>query len=106
MNRFRRILLAITIIPAILYLSCLALIWWAMLQPPEKFGRIMAKMPQPVVFLLFPFETLWLHARAGGLKVGEAAPDFSLLKVDKSGTLRLAELNRQKPVVLVFGSYT
>lgn len=67
----------------------------------------MAKMPAPVVFLLFPFETLWVHARAGALNIGDPAPDFSLLQVDKSGWVRLSELNQQKkPVVLVFGSYT
>jgi hypothetical protein len=31
-------------------------VWWAMHQLPEKFGRVMARMPGPVPFLL-PFET-------------------------------------------------
>jgi len=65
----------------------------------------MSKMPG-AVFLVFPFETLWLHARTGTLKVGDRAPDFSLVKVDKTGSMQLSELNRQRPVVLVFGSYT
>ncbi len=106
MSRALRILLRFVITLAILYLACGSFLWWAMLQPPEKFGSIMARMPQPAVFMLFPFETLWLHARAGSLNVGDQAPDFSLLKVDKSGPVHLSELNRQKPVVLVFGSYT
>ena len=75
-------------------------------QPPEVFARVMKKMPGDFVFLLFPFETMWMHARAGTLKVGEAAPDFSLLKQDKSGSVQLSALNRQRPVVLIFGSYT
>jgi hypothetical protein len=75
-------------------------------QPPETFGRVMAKMPGPVPFLLFPFETLWTHARAGNLQVGDAAPDFSLLKLDKTERVQLSTLNKQQPVVLVFGSYT
>jgi hypothetical protein len=75
-------------------------------QPPEKFGRVMAKMPGPVPFLLFPFETFWTRARAGHLRVGDPAPDFSLLKLDKTERVQLSALNKQQPVVLVFGSYT
>ena len=91
---------------AILYLACGAFIWWSMRQPPEKFGRVMARIPGPVAFMLFPFETLWTQARAGTLNVGDPAPDFSLQAQDKSATIQLSSLNRQRPVVLVFGSYT
>ena len=70
------------------------------------FGRVMAKMPGPVPFLLFPFETFWMRARAGSLKLGDAAPDFSLLKLDKTERVQLSALNQYQPVVLVFGSYT
>jgi hypothetical protein len=90
----------------ILYLACGAFIWWSMRQPPEKFGRVMARIPGPVAFMLFPFETLWTQARAGTLNVGDPAPDFLLQAQDKSGTIQLSALNRQRPVVLVFGSYT
>jgi hypothetical protein len=90
----------------LVYALCTGLIWWAMRQPPETFARVMARIPGPVAFLLFPFETLWTHARAGDLKIGDPAPDFSLLKQDKSGTVQLSSINRQQPVVLVFGSYT
>ena len=75
-------------------------------QPPETFGRVMAKMPGPIPFLIFPFETAWIHARAGTLQVGDRAPDFSLLKVDKTERVQLSLLSQQQPVVLVFGSYT
>jgi hypothetical protein len=88
------------------YVACGAFVWHAMLLPPQEFGAVMARMPSPAVFLLFPFETLWTHARAGTLKIGEHAPDFSLLKVDKSGSIQLSALNQQQPVVLIFGSYT
>ena len=40
------------------------------------------------------------------LKPGDPAPDFTLLKVDKSERVQLSVLNQQQPVVLVFGSYT
>ena len=86
-------------------LGCLK-IYSAMRKPPEQFGRFMMKIPPPVAFMAFPFETMWMRARAGTLNVGDNAPDFSLTKVDKSATVQLSELNRQKPVVLVFGSYT
>ena len=90
----------------VFYLAALLFIYWAMRQPPEKFGRVMSKLPAPVVFLAFPFEPLWMKARAGTLNVGDSAPDFSLTKQDKSGTVQLAALTAQQPVVLVFGSYT
>jgi hypothetical protein len=102
----RMLLLRILFVLLIAYVSFGTFVWWAMHQPPETFGRVMAKMPGPVPFLLFPFETAWLHARAGRLHTGDLAPDFSLLKVDKSERVQLSVLNQQQPVVLVFGSYT
>src|SRR5450755_5170444 len=82
------------IVLVVVYLAFGSYIWWAMNQPPETFGRVMAKMPGPVPFLLFPFETAWMRARAGTLHVGDPAPDFSLLKLDKSERVKLSELNR------------
>ncbi len=82
-----------------------AFIWWAMRQPPETFGRVMARMPGPA-YLILPFETMWVNARAGQLTPGDAAPDFSLLKLDKSERIQLSSLSSKQPVVLVFGSYT
>jgi hypothetical protein len=102
----RKLLLRLFVALMIGYFFFGAYVWWAMRQPPETFGRVMARMPGPVVFLLFPFETLWTHARAGSLQVGDPTPDFSLLKVDKSGRVQLSLLNQGRPVVLVFGSYT
>lgn len=102
----RWILLRVLCALAILYVCFVTFIWWAMHQPPEFFGSVMAKMPGPVVFLLVPFETLWSHARGGVLNPGDLAPDFELQKVDRSESVRLSELNQQRPVVLVFGSYT
>jgi Transposase IS66 family len=53
-----------------------------------------------LLILIFPFETAWM------LHVGDQAPDFSLIKLDKSERLQLSVLSQQQPVVLVFGSYT
>ena len=88
------------------YLAFGGFVWWSMHQPPEVFGKVMSRMPGPVPFLLFPFETAWTHARAGSLHIGDPAPDFTLMKVDKSARLQLSQLNQNEPVVLVFGSYT
>jgi hypothetical protein len=41
----------------------------------------------------------------GALQAGDAAPDLSLAAYDGS-TVRLSELWRERPVVLVFGSCT
>lgn len=102
----RRLLLRLLVGLVSGYVCFGAYVWWAMHQPPETFGRVMAKMPGPIPFLIFPFETAWIHARAGTLQVGDRAPDFSLLKVDKSERVQLSLLSQQQPVVLVFGSYT
>lgn len=102
----RKRMLIAAIVLAVVYLAFGSYIWWAMNEPPETFGRVMAKMPGPVPFLLFPFETFWMRARAGHLQVGDAAPDFSLLKLDKTERVQLSALNQGQPVVLVFGSYT
>ena len=102
----RRLLLRLLVGLMSGYVCFGAYVWWVMHQPPETFGRVMAKMPGPIPFLIFPFETAWIHARAGTLQVGDRAPDFSLLKVDKSERVQLSLLSQQQPVVLVFGSYT
>ena len=90
----------------VLYAIFASYIIWAMNQPPETFGRVMSRMPAAVVFLSLPFETLWTHARAGELRPGDAAPDFKLLKLDKTESIQLSALTAKQPVVLVFGSYT
>ena len=104
--RAQKLILGSLIVLIIAYISFGVFIWRAMNRPPEAFARVMSKMPGPVVFLLFPFETLWTHARAGTLHVGDVAPDFSLVKLDKTGRVQFSALNHQQPVVLIFGSYT
>jgi len=102
----RRLLLRLLFSLMVGYVCFGAYVWWAMHQPPETFARVMSRMPGPVPFLIFPFETAWTQARAGALHVGDQAPDFSLLKLDKSERVQLSLLSQRQPVVLVFGSYT
>jgi hypothetical protein len=74
-------------------------------QRPDTFGRVMDKLPQ-AAFLIFPFETMWMPARRGTLKPGDAAPDFTVKKLVGQVPVHLASLWAEKPVVFVFGSYT
>ena len=87
------------------YAIAAAGLYVAMRQPPERFGAIMAHVPRPAMMVL-PFEPLWMSARAGSLQVGDAAPDFVLPTLDQYRRVRLSEEYRERPVVLIFGSYT
>ena len=98
--------LRILIVVVALYAILLGGLWAAMFQPPDVFGQVMSKMPVPAVFIVFPFKTMWLFARRGHLRVGDAAPNFALQTLDKKSRVELASFRGSKPVVLVFGSYT
>ncbi len=78
----------------------------AMLQPPARFGQIMKYVPAPLVWGLLPGPRIWMWARGGTLAEGELAPDFTLPTVDRKGTVTLSSHRGQRPVVLIFGSYT
>ena len=100
----KRTLSVIAVVLLLLWGSFLVFIGWAMRQSPEKFGRVMMHVPMPA-FFLFPFETMWVQARAGTVNPGDMAPNFTLPTVDHKSEVELSAL-RGKPVVLVFGSYT
>ncbi len=42
----------------------------------------------------------------GILRVGDPAPDLALRPVGEEGSIQLSSLFNQRPLVLVFGSYT
>jgi len=90
---------------AALYVAATAGLYFAMRQPPERFGRIMSKVPM-VAMMILPFKPLWMSARAGQLAVADAAPDFVLPNPERSRTVTLSQEWRERPVVLIFGSYT
>ena len=90
---------------AVAWLGFLGFVDWAMHQPPERFGHVMAHMPMPAYFL-FPFETMWNQARHGRINPGDQAPDFTVETLETRTPVQLASLWPRKPVVLVFGSYT
>jgi hypothetical protein len=101
MRKLGKILIGVVVV----YLALVAGLAMVMRQPPAVFGRIMAKMPGPM-FMLLPFESLWMQARAGSLSSGDPAPAFSLPTLDRKTAVRLEEHRGVRPVVLVFGSYT
>ena len=102
----KTVITAIFVVVA-LWLVCCAALYGVMRRPPERFGQFMSRVPEQVAFMVLPFETLWIRARAGTLQVGEPAPDFTLAKLDKSAHVQLSSFAEQgRPVVLIFGSYT
>ena len=46
------------------------------------------------------------HMHRGTLRVGDNAPDASLLALDGSSRFNIRERTGAKPLVIVFGSYT
>ena len=100
-----RALLKIVAGLAVLYVGLLGGMLAAMHQPPERFAKIVSKMPGPVMRIV-PFRPLWIRARAGRLQTGDPAPDFDLPTLDKQSRVRVSLFRGSRPVVLVFGSYT
>ena len=98
-------IIILAVVAAIAYVAISGALFAAMRQQPETFARVMSHVPWPA-FVVLPFKPLWYRARAGHLAIGDAAPDFSLESLDHRDRFQLSSLKGQKPVVLVFGSYT
>lgn len=90
---------------AVAWVVATAGLYAAMRQTPEAFGAIMARVPMGAMIVL-PFKPLWMSARDGALRVGDMAPDFTLPGLHGDGSVTLSKEYAQRPVVLVFGSYT
>ena len=104
-RRLLRAAAACVVCAAILYAAATAALYAAMRQTPETFGRVMSHVPGFAMGVL-PFKPLWMSARGGHLQVGDPAPNFVLPVLHGERTVTLSNEYRQKPVVLVFGSYT
>ena len=100
-----RLVLRIVTALATVYAILSAGLFIAMKQTPTRFGNVMAKLPM-ISMSVLPFESLWNIARAGVLKAGDPAPDFQLPTYDKSSLVQLSSFRGNRPVVLIFGSYT
>ena len=105
MRRLRRWLLPTAGVLFVAWIGFLVYINSAMRQSPEVFGHVMARMPMPAYFVI-PFETMWSRARAGHVKVGDPAPSLFVRRLEDKSPVELGSLWSDKPVVLVFGSYT
>lgn len=88
-----------------IYVLFLGVMYAAMTKSPMEFSRFMMVLPMPLMYAT-PFPPMWARARAGTVKPGDLAPDFTLERQDHQGQVRLSELRGSRPVVLVFGSYT
>jgi len=104
-RRWRRWLLPVAAVVIAAWLGFITYINWAMHQSPEVFGHVMARMPMPAYFVI-PFETLWSRARHGHIEPGDAAPSLTVKRLDDKAPVELGSLWTDRPVVLVFGSYT
>lgn len=77
----------------------------ALLNPPRPPGGGMGKMPTKAT-LLKGLATGELGSASEGPKLGQRAPDFTLVTHDGRRTVTLSKFKNRKPVVLVFGSFT
>ncbi len=75
-------------------------------------ANIIARIPTsetpggPLFNYVLPLEPIFKSARAGRLRVGDAAPGFNLKRVHGDDRVQLDSFRGVKPVVLIFGSYT
>ncbi len=88
------------------YVALAGALAYVVTRPPGQFGQIMKRLPMPLVFGVLPGQRLFTWARHGRLAPGDAAPDFTLRMLDRAGAVTLSSFRGQRPVVLVFGSYT
>jgi hypothetical protein len=77
----------------------------AMLNPPRPPSGGMGKMPSKAI-LLKGLATGELGSASEGPRLGRRAPDFTLSTHDGRRTITLSKFKYQKPVVLIFGSFT
>ncbi len=62
--------------------------------------------PLSQVLQRIAFRYMYRESEPERLNVGDIVPDINFLAVDGKSQHRLSQLIREKPVVLIFGSYT
>jgi thiol-disulfide isomerase/thioredoxin len=102
---FLRLTLKLVAALVAIYVGAAAILFVLMRQSNVVAGKALSLVPGPA-FMLLPMETMWCEARKGKLALGQEAPDFELATRDGKARVRLSSLRQNKPVVLVFGSYT
>jgi hypothetical protein len=88
------------------YAALFGTVLFAMNQTPGHFGQFMRHMPGVLVWGALPAQRMWLWSREGTLKEGDEAPMFTLSTYNHQSQVSLASYRGDRPVVLVFGSYT
>jgi len=107
-----RVTAKILVVVLALYAGVIGALYTIISLPPGRFANIIAGIPtseapgSPVFRYLLPLEPIFKTARRGKLHVGDIAPDFDLKLVHGDSRVRLSSFRDQKPVVLIFGSYT
>ena len=76
---------------AVLVLGASGVLTYLAGSPRDAYGMVRYALPQ---------------MRSGELKVGDSAPDVELLALDGQSRIRLHDRLGDRPLVLVFGSYT
>ena len=71
-----------------------------------RHGRGLAPKDSPLTLQDVMASPEYLDLRTPDVAEGDPAPDFELRRLDGEGTVRLSSLCAEKPVALVFGSYT
>jgi hypothetical protein len=101
-----RLVLRVLTLALVAWLLASAALFAVMLLPPEKFAAVVGKAPAGLIGRILPFAPLWKVARKGSVDAGDPAPEFDLERLDKTGRVKLTSHMGDRPVVLVFGSYT
>jgi hypothetical protein len=63
-------------------------------------------LPIAVILSAQAVDVRQMGDRTGKFKMGDVAPDFTLKVMHKETEVSLSSFSNQRPVVLVFGSYT
>ena len=88
MNRLWKWLLGIF---AVLFVAAFAVLSYMAGSPKDAYGMVRYALP---------------HMHRGTLKVGDDAPDARLLALDGQTRFHIRERTADRPLVLVFGSFT
>jgi len=88
MNRFWKWLIGIS---AVLFVAAFAVLSYMAGSPKDAYGMVRYALP---------------HMHRGTLKVGGDAPDARIVALDGVSHFHIRERTHQRPLVLVFGSFT
>jgi hypothetical protein len=71
-----------------------------------RHGRANAPKDSPLTMQDVIASEEYRNLMTAKVSVGDPAPDFELARIDRPGAVRLSSLVAERPVALIFGSYT